>query len=98
PLSSSLFPSTTLFRSDFVSGHQPTDQLAIERLDEAQIGDGGGEAARFQLLGCLERFGQAGAERQQSHLGALPYDTAFADLEPLRSEEHTSELQSRENL
>ena len=60
---------------------EPQDQLLVEGLGEAGIGDGGREAARFQLLGRLQGFRKAGAERQDRDAAALLDDAALADGE-----------------
>src|SRR3712207_7143735 len=81
PPRSTLFPYTTLFRSEELVGH-----LGAERHDEAPLGHvhvaerpAGGEAVVLHLL-----VGRGDAE-----------DEHVADG---RSEEHTSELQSRQYL
>ena len=50
---------------------EPQDQLLVEGLGEAGIGDRGREAARFQLLGRLQGFRKARAERQDRDAAAL---------------------------
>src|SRR5690606_41059190 len=92
------FPYTTLFRSDAlqVAGvvlHQPAADapaLFTDQVDHgaaAEIAFHAGHAAREQR----------GAARGQRLAGAIvdPHPVAAGRL---RSEEHTSELQSRENL
>jgi hypothetical protein len=69
---------------DLVRREQPPDQLFVERLGEAQVGDRGRQAARVELVGGLQRLGEPGAERQDRDLLALAHDPALADLEPLR--------------
>src|SRR5690606_41221948 len=85
-----LFPYTTLFRS--VRG----------------LGSGSGmQASPLLLVGCPAGLDFRGPQRQAAgHLVQYPVDVAVALLsaellgqfDGLRSEEHTSELQSRENL
>src|SRR5690606_41547060 len=86
--SAPLFPYTTLFRSPYcnIGQHMPLDraeQLIARFLDPF-------------------RFGQAPAHVETREPEAADVRRAFpADMEHvarLRSEEHTSELQSRENL
>src|SRR5690606_42022418 len=87
PPRSPLFPYTTLFRS--VVGPQPQDALA---------GSGGMPAAGRLLVREFdhERIAPPAAFRYLD-LAVLDVDVSSADPAG-RSEEHTSELQSRENL
>ena len=62
-----------------VLGGEAQDQLAVERLGEARVGDGGREAARAELLGRLQRLGEPRAERQDRDARALANDAALAD-------------------
>ena len=48
----------------FVRRGEPQHQLAVERLGETRVGDGGRKAARGEFLGRLQRLGEPGAERQ----------------------------------
>ncbi len=64
-----------------VLARQPQQQVGVERLGEARVGDRGREPARGELVGGLEAFGQPRAEREQRDLGALAHDAALADLE-----------------
>ena len=66
---------------DFVLARQLQHQVDVERLHEARIGNGGGQAMRGQFVGGLLAFAKTGAERQQRDLGALADDAAFADLQ-----------------
>src|SRR5690606_39337989 len=51
------------------------------------------------LIFRLHDFGSRGASSQESvALGSLAHLVNFAGTDSMRSEEHTSELQSRENL
>jgi hypothetical protein len=56
-----------------VGAGEPQDQVAVERLGEAGVGDGGVDALRGQRVGGLFDLLQAGAEGEERH--AL----AFAD-------------------
>src|SRR2546422_7856959 len=79
PPRSTLFPYTTLFRSE--------------------LGLGGERAAQLDAL--LQPVGQAAGGRLADRLDLEEVDDALderAVLELLRSEEHTSELQSRLHL
>src|SRR5690606_41993650 len=95
PPSSPLFPYTTLFRSVALL------LLALHRAARVVVDDpalalgGGSEEGLLDYLG--QRGGPAldGAGERIAAEGAEPH---AAQLGLLRSEEHTSELQSRENL
>src|SRR3712207_7771565 len=82
PPRSTLFPYTTLFRSQAGVGGRPRPDRSLELLDEVvdrrrgEGRSGGGEALRVEA--------------------ALEGHDGVADLH--RSEEHTSELQSRQYL
>src|SRR5690606_41819426 len=87
---SALFPYTTLFRSGFGLRTQPTSQAAMSGGWPSQAGNhgmvrAGSRAERGELHGP--------AVYARSHSGGFSLDGLGA-----RSEEHTSELQSRENL
>ena len=58
---------------------QLQDQIAVQRLGKAGIGDGAGDAARGQRLGGAQHLGQAGAEGQQRNPGALAHQPPPAD-------------------
>ena len=60
---------------------QANHELAIERLGEARIGHRRREAVRGQILGRLQRFGQARAERQDRNARTLAQNAALADLQ-----------------
>jgi len=55
-------------------------QIHVERLGEACVGDGGGQAEAGQLIGCHQAFGQPRAEGEQRHRRAFAQDAASADL------------------
>src|SRR5687768_18192656 len=83
PPTSTLFPYTTLFRSH---AHQTADRCVADRRPRLRASDhraGATQAARAEA-------GRAGAQAAADAAGAGP---AYA-----RSEEHTSELQSRLHL
>src|SRR5690606_41504228 len=87
PPTSTLFPYTTLFRSAQPQAFEPCRPRAALRPDDRAGGrrDAGGAALRH--LPRRRRREAGGPDRSQ------------ADADRLRrSEEHTSELQSRENL
>src|SRR5690606_40811033 len=91
---STLFPYTTLFRSDVGNSHQPSvregsDGAGNRALDLQFIQIGSGPRQWFRRN--LARW------RQFGFLVRDPGDLD-AQREQYRSEEHTSELQSRENL
>src|SRR5690606_41098136 len=90
PLSSSVFPSTTLFRSQpFVVAYM-TEQLQLQKDHRVlEIGTGSGYQAAVLSRLCKQVLT---IERYRTLA-----DSARERLEK-RSEEHTSELQSRENL
>src|SRR3712207_8084509 len=81
-----LFPYTTLFRSQLlVEAHEPCVAVVL----------GGARLARGELADLRQLAGPALHHAQEQLLGGL------ADRireHPLRSEEHTSELQSRQYL
>src|SRR5690606_40847239 len=95
---STLFPYTTLFRSHVASAW-------IERIiDAAQgVGNVGGECGRFARFTVLRaKFFRLVTQHQRGFVVAIRIDARRTDgcaiaLQTLRSEEHTSELQSREN-
>src|SRR5690606_40013705 len=98
PLSCSLFPYTTLFRSRLVpvltlwsaAWELPTGaaQGDLETAPAWTVSRGNSSADDSELVaGTLARW--------EEETGT---DPAFAIRETPRSEEHTSELQSRENL
>src|SRR3712207_6851325 len=86
PPRSTLFPYTTLFRSVLEEVFKVFDVL---RLDCVPVTVQGGRSSRKALMAAMV---SSGALR----LGQCP--TAFITTSSLRSEEHTSELQSRQYL
>src|SRR5204862_8195876 len=95
PLSSTPFPYTTLFRSQIERRHpeQQMPQAEPRRHGERQ-------ADRDSHRGELEPFGE---NQLQDLMGARAERAAHGELLPpllhaVRSEEHTSELQSRRDL
>src|SRR3712207_7496770 len=85
PPRSTLFPSTTLFRSDAEAGE---DDLAAGRRLVGDAGRGLVGVRRLQRLARRARLQDLGAGRPLRVL----------EEAVLRSEEHTSELQSRQYL
>src|SRR5688572_32687382 len=88
-----LFPYTTLFRSAALPALLPILRrhlpAAAEQLDRA-LPASAEQAGASAFLGAL-----AGAGRR---FGLAPLPLAEAERTQLRSEEHTSELQSQSNL
>src|SRR5256886_11305618 len=89
PPRSTLFPYTTLFRS---LAHQ-------ERTDEQSRGYPQTQDAEPRVKECTERAAQREGQNAHHHLRE-PRSGGVCPLgrQPLRSEEHTSELQSQSNL
>src|SRR3712207_9219081 len=94
PPRSTLFPYTTLFRS--------REQLAVKRIargieDAALVKRHDAAVARLRELALLGTCEQREHDDDASHdLYGVPW--YFATSNSLRSEEHTSELQSRQYL
>src|SRR5690606_41633906 len=83
--STTLFPYTTLFRSP------PGRELGPGAVDA-----GSARRARLSAAHCGVRRGD---DRARGHAGGdAPPDDSRRRGQQIRSEEHTSELQSRENL
>src|SRR5690606_39542654 len=89
PRISTLFPYTTLFRSQL--GDVLGFQQRIDRVDDA-----GGLAAPDGEVGLRQVRQQEGNRLSRPQTEAVEGVGGLGDLG--RSEEHTSELQSRENL
>ena len=70
-------------QQDFVPGGQAADQVFVQRLGEARIGDGGGKPHRRQFLGRLQGFAQARAEAEDGYRQAFAEHPALADLQHL---------------
>src|SRR2546430_13589016 len=83
PPRSTLFPYTTLFRSREHQG-------LIHRVIEAKVG--GGQPPGLELVADIARRENAGGEADEG--GEHDEDV----VQVVRSEEHTSELQSQSNL
>src|SRR5690606_40508879 len=96
PPSSPLFPYTTLFRSNTVDGMgNPVRLHTLSGASKASLEDLG----TFELMTLLGSIFLDAAIVRIDNLvddGRYLKDAALLDL--LRSEEHMSELQSRENL
>src|SRR5690606_41427195 len=92
PSRSTLFPYTTLFRSNYqkqITENQITDQLLIQVLKVWEV------VISYQT-NFLMRFLHKEQEIYKKLRLIITNREEFLDW--LRSEEHTSELQSRENL
>src|SRR5690606_41718059 len=96
PATSTLFPYTTLFRSNSVRGARQRSAPWTRN------GDGGGWNAEEQLVFWVEhcRSSHPADLADGGHAyGRRPIFSAYFPRPGFqRSEEHTSELQSRENL
>ena len=64
-----------------VLARQPQDEVDVERLGKARIGDRGRKPERAEFVGGLEAFAEPRAERQQRDFGAFAQHAALADLE-----------------
>src|SRR5688572_31210809 len=93
PPSSTLFPSTTLFRSRIADGERPSLHLRGSILFELVERLG---LDRAESL-AEERVGAQGVRGSNLDLRRTGRDVDAADLAG-RSEEHTSELQSQSNI
>src|SRR5690606_41675277 len=89
PPGSTLFPYTTLFRSELVAEDVPWFQIRREDLVEVQVA--AADRGRGHPHDHIGRFLYA-------RVGHLLHAHVLDALPGERSEEHTSELQSRENL
>src|SRR5690606_41268513 len=95
PLSSTLFPYTTLFRSYIATPKLPRrlpeilSEQEVAALLEAPKLD---KLAGYRDRAMLEVLYASGLRVSEL------LDLDVGDIDELRSEEHTSELQSRENL
>src|SRR3712207_8032805 len=89
PPRSTLFPYTTLFRSN--------DAREEARHARARPGQAQADAGNPALLG-RDQAGQAAAPAMRRHRPSVLPAAAVQPLHRLRSEEHTSELQSRQYL
>ena len=72
-------PSSTVISTSWFA-RQLADQVHVQRLGEARIGDGGRQAEAGELVGRRQAFRQPRAERQQRDRRALAHDAALADL------------------
>src|SRR3712207_9336660 len=94
PPRSTLFPYTTLFRSRWNGLHDivSTPEGELLTLFSASSGAPGSYVARHTPAGALDRaFGEGGLQR-------VPTNGMPREVFATRSEEHTSELQSRQYL
>src|SRR3712207_7587327 len=87
PPRSTLFPYTTLFRSALVSG---TGTQARTGPTASVISS--------RVVSTNVRHGVSLALAFRANVGTLPSATPADTINPCRSEEHTSELQSRQYL
>src|SRR3712207_9256594 len=94
PPRSTLFPYTTLFRSRWRQGPQQCRRIRCLRFLQADDLD---DVATV-LIPALQGIGAVLLECQSQLRGQLLAELAGADQANLRSEEHTSELQSRQYL
>src|SRR5207302_6968387 len=98
PPASSLLPYTTLFRSDG-PGEEPTSSRGVPARGEEHVDD------LAELVDGPEQVAPGARDLQVGlvHAPPIPDDVlsgpgGLGELRGERSEEHTSELQSRENL
>ena len=73
-------PSSIVISASCSRG-EAEDQVAVERLGEAGVGDRRAEAAGGERLGGLQAFGEARAEGEERDARCPPDDPAAADLE-----------------
>src|SRR5690606_41877350 len=92
PPSSTLFPYTTLFRSCCLA-HE-VFKVAAPEVGEDHVRPCCGQARDLGLEGCCAQLGIEFGNNFRIRLEGL--ECGLEDV--CRSEEHTSELQSRENL
>ena len=59
---------------------QLQNQIAVQRLGKARIGDGRRQAERFEFLGSRQAFTHSGPERQKGDFRAFLDNAALADL------------------
>src|SRR5690606_40511286 len=98
PLASPLFPYTTLFRSsrNGIAEHTMNIDFHSHVIPQSFV-----DAIEKKTLALMARVEGSGAERKVVHEQGYVYPlfSEFTDVSAkLRSEEHTSELQSRETL
>src|SRR3712207_8451290 len=91
PPRSTLFPYATLFRSLQRPGRRP--DLGLERRAVVQVTTGEGAARPEPVERALVDDLAAGSPGQRAEV-----DDVVRDRDRLRSEEHTSELQSRQYI
>src|SRR5206468_9033100 len=85
---STLFPYTTLFRSDLPAAFESIERLGRREIVSLAVRD---RQAQQLSLGTPRREGRV--RLLDPHV-----DVLASKLQPARSEEHTSELQSRSDL
>src|SRR3712207_7160634 len=86
PPRSTLFPYTTLFRSYYAADAEVGPITVHNALEAAYAAEGDGQEVVFMRT-------QVAAQS-----GGLEPDARYTITDPYRSEEHTSELQSRQYL
>src|SRR5262249_11058774 len=67
----------------FVLAREPKEEVDVERLGKARVGDRGRKPERGKLVRRFEAFGKTRAEREQRHFGAFAQYAPLADLERL---------------
>src|SRR3712207_9456473 len=94
PPRSTLFPYTTLFRS----AREPPEWLAPAAAAYEQLAGKTTFSAREAMVGLLRESGDLDGEPKATQRMANFYEKGDKPLEIIRSEEHTSEIQSRQYL
>src|SRR5207302_11136988 len=98
PPRSPLFPYTTLFRSRGDAGDRPVADHVLDRL-EREVRVDGRRAEADEQRHVVHLTGVAGLDDEaDARPGLLADEVVVHRIREKRSEEHTSELQSRENL
>src|SRR5690606_41346936 len=98
PLRSTLFPYTTLFRSAGVSPSEIADVMHGTTVATNTVLTGTGAKCGLVTTRGFRQVLQIARSYVPGGLGGWVIYNKSLPLAPLRSEEHTSELQSRENL
>src|SRR3712207_9332174 len=94
PPRSTLFPYTTLFRSQQLNYNEQTHALARSEVDRWRWA----EIKQAKLEDALRRQRKIDEKKPQLQAKLHTLDTSLHSLQTNRSEEHTSELQSRQYL
>src|SRR5690606_41704896 len=90
-------PATTVISSLSLHDALPISRLGLGRRDDARRA-GSGAPPRLPRGHALGQRSQPGDDRADGRGGGRSAPVRRAELRRRRSEEHTSELQSRENL